>query len=200
MGMKTELRDLLISWAVLSGAFSMIIFRSASSIVEPVIMAVPVSIAISVLAVSMGFVLHELAHRQVARMYGAHAEFRKWNFGLIMALILPFFGFLFAAPGAVYIYGPHLNLRQNGKISIAGPATNILGAVGLFVLAVILMLMGFMNDLIALVFMYVIQINLWFALFNLIPFPPLDGSKIITWNPIAWGILFIPLAILFFVL
>ena len=33
-------------------------------------------------------------------------------------------------------------------------------------------------------FFYAGQINFWFALFNLPPIPPLDGSKIITWKPL----------------
>ncbi len=197
--MRTEVKDLLISWAVLSAAFSILIFRSMSQTIEPFLMAIVASISVSFLAVSTGFVFHELAHRQIARRYGAHAEFRKWKFGLLMALIMPFFGFIFAAPGAVYIYGPHLTLRQNGKISIAGPLTNVLGAISLFLLFLGLLALGIINELLALVLIYVIQINLWFALFNLIPFPPLDGQKVISWNPIAWAILFIPLAVMFFV-
>ncbi len=197
--MRTEVKDLLISWAVLSAAFSILIFRSMSQTIEPFSMAIVASISVSFLAVSTGFVFHELAHRQIARRYGAHAEFRKWKFGLLMALIMPFFGFIFAAPGAVYIYGPHLTLRQNGKISIAGPLTNVLGAISLFLLFLGLLALGIINELLALVLIYVIQINLWFALFNLIPFPPLDGQKVISWNPIAWAILFIPLAVMFFV-
>ncbi len=207
--MRTELRDLLISWLALSFAFSFIVFRSvAAMLAEPEfagmqMLALPVSLAISCLAVSTGFVFHELAHRQLARKYGAHAEFRKWNLGLIMAVALPLisFGrFLFAAPGAVYIYGPHLNLKQNGKISICGPLTNVLGALGLFAIMIALDLAGALNALAFLVIFYVIQINLWFAFFNLIPFPPLDGSKVIAWNPLAWAVLFFPLLFLFFFL
>ncbi len=36
---------------------------------------------------------------------------------------------------------------------------------------------------------YGLMINMWIAFFNLIPFGPLDGAKIIRWNPLVWGIL-----------
>jgi Zn-dependent protease len=42
------------------------------------------------------------------------------------------------------------------------------------------------------------QINLLFALFNLLPFPPLDGSKVISWNPMVWFITIAVSAVLFF--
>jgi Zn-dependent protease len=29
-------------------------------------------------------------------------------------------------------------------------------------------------------------VNIWLGLFNLLPIPPLDGSKIFAWNFIVW--------------
>ncbi|RLF95157.1 hypothetical protein DRN45_01820, partial [Thermococci archaeon] len=41
--------------------------------------------------------------------------------------------------------------------------------------------------------------NLFLALFNLLPIPPLDGSKVLKYNPILWGAVFFPiLAVLIF--
>ena len=44
------------------------------------------------------------------------------------------------------------------------------------------------------------QINFILAGFNLIPFGPLDGKKVMEWNPIIWAVLFFPLLIWFFYL
>ncbi|MBN1941541.1 MAG: hypothetical protein JW772_05160, partial [Candidatus Diapherotrites archaeon] len=134
--------------------------------------------------VGTGFIFHELAHRQVARHFGAHAEYRAWNFGLIFALISALlFSFIFAAPGAVYIQSDNIDRRQNGLISVAGPATNIVVALGFLALA-LFFASGFGNVLGMLGF----RINMFLALFNLIPFGPLDGKKVFAWNPLAWGI------------
>ena len=45
-------------------------------------------------------------------------------------------GIAFAAPGAVYIHGNYISREQNGKISLAGPATNIILRVVLFAHAI----------------------------------------------------------------
>ncbi|WP_211259700.1 site-2 protease family protein, partial [Thermococcus celericrescens] len=31
-------------------------------------------------------------------------------------------------------------------------------------------------------------VNLWLAFFNLLPFPPLDGSKVVRWNAGYWAV------------
>ncbi|MEM4724698.1 MAG: site-2 protease family protein [Candidatus Hadarchaeum sp.] len=135
------------------------------------------SLGISFLVVLTGFLLHELAHKFTAQKRGAWAEFRIYPFGLILALAFAFFGFVFAAPGAVYIQG-NMTRRQNGIISLSGPSTNLaLGAVfyGLWFVSPPLSIAAF-------VFRWVSVINLFLAVFNMIPLPPLDGSKIVRWN------------------
>ncbi|HLD75537.1 MAG TPA: hypothetical protein VI874_00840, partial [Candidatus Norongarragalinales archaeon] len=84
------------------------------------------SFAEILLTVGTGFLLHELGHKYVAIRYGAHAEYRMWTLGLVAAVILAVvFGFVFAAPGAVYIYGKELTKKQSGNVALAGPAVNI---------------------------------------------------------------------------
>ena len=117
-----ERNELIISWLTITAAFSMVISDFFS------ILDLPTALLISSVGVGTGFILHELAHKYVAIHYGAHAEFRMWQSGLILAIILPIvtFGqFLFAAPGAVYIYGTNISREQNGIISLAGPFTNV---------------------------------------------------------------------------
>ncbi len=78
-----------------------------------------------------------------------------------------------------------LNFRDrkwgNAKVSIAGPAANILLAL-IFGLALRFLILGIGSNLpeqVAMVFVYIVQINLTLAIFNLIPIPPLDGSHIL---------------------
>ena len=122
-----ERNDLIISWFTLSVAFAFILGRNFLNLEE-----FSSFLPISFIAVGTAFIFHELAHRQVAKHFGCHAEFRAWKIGLIASIALPLLTmgrFLFAAPGAVYIYGPHITRKQNGLISLAGPATNIVLAV-----------------------------------------------------------------------
>jgi len=145
-------------------------------------------------AVGLGFILHELAHKFVAVRYGFYAEFRMWFEGLIFGIITAIIIKLaFVAPGAVYIHGDHISSEQNGKISIAGPLVNIVLALIFFGLTPYISynttdVWDFvLNNLIYFGFF----VNSYLAAFNLIPFSVFDGAKVIRWNPIIWGITFI---------
>ena len=122
---RVEITQILISVAALTAAFTIVLMGGVFGDIGAYttldwIFALGVSAVVSV----TGFLLHELAHKFVAQHYGAWAEFRMYPTGLLFAVIFAFLGFLFAAPGAVYIQG-RINRKQNGLISIAGPATNI---------------------------------------------------------------------------
>ena len=62
-------------------------------------------------------------------------------------------------------------------VALAGPATNF--AIALF-LALIFRLFGAPNSLAGIILFYGTTINLFLAFFNLIPLPPLDGSRILS--------------------
>ncbi len=142
-----------------------------------------INLFIAAVAVGTGFLLHEMAHKFVAQYYGYWAEFRYNLFGLGFALFLGIVtGFVFAAPGAVYIRGWGITKEENGKISAAGPATNFGLAVifgGLFFLSAFL-------PFLQLFAFYGLWINLILGCFNLLPIGPLDGRKILAWNPIIY--------------
>ena len=174
-----ERNDLIVSWLTLSVAFALVIsdnFLNLMSLAE--------ALPIALVAVGTGFVAHEMAHRQVARRYGFHAEYRAWLGGLAFAVLLAFVSggkFIFAAPGATYIFAADISAKQNGKISIAGPATNL--AIGIALLLIgLFMAEGFVLT----VLLNAAFINFWFAFFNLLPFGPLDGTKVIAWNSGVW--------------
>jgi Zn-dependent protease len=166
-----------------------------SEVVQIVVSALGIALAFSyvwqgesflaiLFIVSMAFVLHELGHKYMAIRYGAHARYQMWVIGLVICIILAMtIGFVIAAPGAVYIYGRELTRQQSGKVSLAGPGVNIIlsllfyiGAL-IFVSASSILLLG-------------AYFNAFLAVFNLIPFDPLDGAKIMRWDKRVWAAAF----------
>jgi Zn-dependent protease len=162
-------------------AFSDFFAYSASYIANPSLLAQYFLAAF--VAVGTGFLLHELAHKMVAQRYGCWAEFRSDRMGLLLALITSFFGIVFAAPGAVYIAGG-IDKEQNGKISLSGPLTNVFIAVGFIGLFFLFLEAGlFLNEpFVYFLLSFVAQVNLFLAGFNMIPFMPFDGAKVVRWN------------------
>lgn len=176
--MKGELSDLTISFVTISLAFSMFAISFGNYSAIPIIF----------IAVGTGFIFHELGHRFVAINYGCHAYYKMWTPGLFMALALAIMTggrFIFAAPGAVYISkAGGLTRKENGIISLAGPATNLVLAVMFAVLFIAFPMASSLKALAAAGF----SINVFLGMFNMLPFPPLDGSKVAAWNFKAWGL------------
>ncbi len=170
--MSPELRDLFISWLLLSFAFAWDLSPTRFLVTMPYYMA----------AVGTAFIFHELAHRGVARSLGYHSEYRMWPWGLLLAVfsaIVTRGRWIFAAPGAVYTYGVY-NPRHEGMISLAGPLTNIAVALLLFPLLPLHP-----------VFSYVYRVNVVLAAFNLLPLPALDGYKVARWSLSIWFLSFL---------
>ena len=168
-----EIKDLIVAWIVISIAFGIVLRPAGSSIVSTGALG---SMAIAALTVGVGFLLHELAHKVVAQKYRCWAEFRANKMMLVLALLMSFFGFVFAAPGAVMIFG-RVTRRQNGLISVAGPMTNIALAIIFFALSAI-GTGGFLGRL----FHIGGYVNAFLALFNMLPFGVFDGKKVYNWS------------------
>lgn len=174
-----EAKDIIISVIVISLALS--IANSGLGIVfTPAKLAFMISLF--AITVGSGFVVHELAHKFTAIKFGGCAEFKLWVQGLLLALVFSLFGFVFVAPGAVYIYTPKINKTQNGLIALAGPAANLALSFLFLAFALIFPLSIGKID----VWQFASKINIWLGMFNLIPIFPLDGSKIMDWNLLVW--------------
>jgi Zn-dependent protease len=179
----TEIVHILTAMAVLTIAFSFAFSPIYRFRFEVFLEYVPISF----LGILTAFFVHELSHKFMAQKLGLWSEFRMYPFGLVLAFFLALFtGFVFAAPGAVMFRGESREF-ETGRIAVAGPLANILIAVvayGLyhfvfFEVSVVGKIMGF-----------IALVNALLAAFNLLPFGPLDGVKVIRWNGIVWSVLF----------
>ncbi|MBS3132867.1 hypothetical protein J4470_01900 [Candidatus Woesearchaeota archaeon] len=170
-----ELQHLFRAWLIISLAFA-ILLSGGFSITTQFLLA----LVMAAITVGLGFLLHEMAHKFLAQRYGCLAEFRAFDTMLLLALLMSFFGFILAAPGAVFIRG-NVNLARNGRISAVGPLVNIVLA---FVFFALLQVSPFFSSYPLLITMayYGLSINGWLALFNMLPFWQLDGTKVLKWN------------------
>ncbi len=140
-------------------------------------------------------ILHELSHGLVAYWLGDHTAKDAGRLTLnpikhidpYMSILVPMVLYLLNAPvfgGAkpVPINTYNLKWREWGMalVAIAGPFTNLLIAFICFLIGHFSgLLYGGGGELGAFIFSELILINLGFAIFNIIPIPPLDGSRLL---------------------
>jgi len=173
---RRELNELVISVLVLSLAFS--IAMSPSRLLFYTIFP------LAFFAVVTAFAFHEISHKYAGMKFGYWSEYRMFPQGLLFALILSFIGFVFAAPGAVMIYG-NPSKEENGIISAAGPGANII------ISSLFLLLSSFTSGVFGNALFFIAYINAFLAFFNLIPLGPLDGRKVFSWNMGIWALMIV---------
>ncbi|HVP93843.1 MAG TPA: peptidase M50 [Methanoregulaceae archaeon] len=196
---KRERHDLFVAWLGITIAFTLAIVLSGSTgKIDPLYFLFIFGVA--AITVGIGFVLHEMAHKFTAMKYGYYAEFRKDNVMLLMAVVLAaLVHIVFAAPGATVIYAEGLTKEQNGKISAAGPLTNLLLCIpfGALILSAPY-IEGIMGSVIGFTGMMGLQINAMIAAFNMLPISILDGRKVLAWNPAVFIVMIaVSIAILY---
>ena len=197
---QIELKDLFISLIAFSLGLSFVFNGGLMGMLQlgPVlIISIPYYFILAAIAFGPAFIIHELAHKFVARHYGCWAEFRADYKGLRTGVLIAFFiGFLFMAPGAVMVAG-RVGRKENGIISIAGPITNIV----LFFIGMIgggLLLSVLYHSILAEIVVLWMWGNAILGAFNMLPFGPLDGAKVKKWSePIFWLFLVITLGLVF---
>lgn len=145
--------------------------------------AVVVLLAISIHEMAHGFMAYALGDK-TAKAMGRLSLNPFRHLDVVGSLCLLFFGFGWAKPVVVNPYYFKKPKRDMILTSLAGPLSNFLMAfLGLVIFKVLLMtkalyvnmlltkiLMAFLNNFIFL--------NIGLGVFNLLPIPPLDGSKI----------------------
>lgn len=172
---QIEIDHLLKSWFAIAIAFAIAMNSDNLSFTFFTSFSFLTYILFSAITVGTAFLFHEMGHKYMAQKYGCFAEFRADFKMLVVAILISFTGFIFAAPGAVMISG-NINNRKYGIISLAGPFMN-------FVMALLFLSLLFIpiTSLKTLGF-YGYFINSWIGIFNLLPIMPFDGIKILKWN------------------
>jgi len=158
-----------------------------------------VTIATLIVPLVFAIVFHEVAHGRTARMLGDNtaAELGRLSLNPLRhidpfgTVILPLLLALTGAPVFGWAKPVPVNPRRlrNPRwgmvlVAIAGPATNIalvlLAVAGLiFVAPLVNAQAGLAMQFIAASLVGFVTINLFLALFNMIPVPPFDGSKVL---------------------
>jgi Zn-dependent protease len=91
-----------------------------------------------------------------------------------------FFGWAKPVPVNPVNFHRHVRMKTGMMLTAAaGPLSNMGFAIVAVALMKVLLLAGVMEKGIYVLLFYTLSINLILALFNLIPFPPLDGSKVL---------------------
>ena len=180
---KRERLDLAVAWLGITIAFTLAIVLSGFT-GQSVPAYFLYIFCVAAVTVGIAFVLHEMAHKFTAMKYGYYAEFRKDNVMLLMAVVLAaLVHIVFAAPGATVIYAGGLTKEQNGKISAAGPLTNLLLCIPFGVMVIATPFVSGYSQVVGFIGLMGLQINAMIATFNLLPISILDGKKVLAWNP-----------------
>ncbi len=146
---------------------------------------------VSLIILIMSIVVHELSHGYVAELLGDPTPRLQGRLTLnpikhmdpfgsvIVPILTSLAGFTFGWAKPVEWNPYNVKNRRMGEllISAAGPASNILIAL---VFGLIVRLgVGDLPPSFIMISAFVVIINITLAIFNLIPVPPLDGSKIL---------------------
>ncbi len=156
----------------------------------PGVLIKPVINAIIVGIVFYSIILHEISHAMVSHWLGDDTAKRYGRLSLNPLVHIDWFGtvilplLLYFTAGFIYGYARPVPLnpynfsdykRDVGLSALAGPICNILIA---FAFAAIYHIFA-SNIVVQYICTYVVFLNLLLAFFNFLPFPPLDGSKVL---------------------
>lgn len=152
-----------------------------------------VTIIVAFIVILVSMMLHELAHGFVAYKLGDDTAKSEGRLTLnpfkhldpVLSIAMPLLLFLSGGPifgGAKPVPVDSRRLKHGvwgmAMVAIAGPMTN-------FILAFVAFLLGYFtgglyaSGIIGEIFSDFLFINLGFGIFNLIPIPPLDGSRVL---------------------
>ncbi|MBU5689510.1 MAG: hypothetical protein QXM68_03980 [Candidatus Aenigmatarchaeota archaeon] len=175
---KDEIKDIIVSISIMTLFYT---FPEWS-----------IKFATYFLIISISFILKQIMHKMMAKKlqctstYKVHMPF--FLFGLWLMILKPILGLSFLVVGSIEIV-PYKFGRWGIKLVKLTP----------YDLGIITLAGTMVNLIIAYTFLFVqsdisqtiVKINCMLVIFNMIPLPQFDGSKIFMWT--VWGWLFISL-------
>lgn len=146
-------------------------------------------------ALLLSLSIHEFGHAIVAYKLGDRSQKERGRLTLSPFAHIDWFGFISIALIGIGWGKPVMvddrNFKKRGKgnmlVALAGPMFNLVLAIVVTIILKILMETGALASMAATsvgaiivdILMLTIQFNVVFAVFNLIPLPPFDGSKVL---------------------
>jgi Zn-dependent protease len=154
----------------------------------------PLSLLIFAIALLAAVTIHEFAHAWVADKLGDPTPRLSGRLTLnplahldpigTLALLIARIGW--GKPVPIDPYNLNNPRRDTALISLAGPASNLVLTV---LLSLLIKILGSQLVIVNYLITQVMILNVGLAIFNLLPIPPLDGSKILVgFLPQTWGI------------
>ncbi|HHV78128.1 MAG TPA: site-2 protease family protein [Firmicutes bacterium] len=145
------------------------------------------SIILSIPGLVVGVSFHEFAHALAADRLGdptprmeGRLTLEPWmHFDIVGTVLLLLYGFGWAKPVHVNPFNFRRPKRDMLLVALAGPLMNLAVAVGCW-MVVILLSVVHSGELLLQVLRICASINIGLAAFNILPVPPLDGSKVLS--------------------
>lgn len=149
----------------------------------------PMTFVLWVASVVFALTIHEFSHALFAKLQGdrtAEMEGRLTLNPLSHIDWLGFFllviaGFGWAKPTPYNPYNLKFKKFGGALVALGGPIANVVAVIAIGIALRLVFTFGDFGpeNLMILFFVYLIQVNVLLAVFNFIPIPPLDGSKIL---------------------
>ena len=153
-----------------------------------------VGVIVVLVVVLVSMILHELAHGAVAYALGDNTAKDEGRLSLnplkhldpVFSIAVPLLMYVMGGPifgGAKPVPVNSRNLKGGAwgmaLVAVAGPITNFLLALASFLIGWWTGVLRTDNGLITTIMVNMVLVNLGFFVFNILPIPPLDGSRVL---------------------